>query len=148
MFWRRPARRRRRRVVTAMHLRFAVLAAAASARPLADAAPGGALEAAAVDPSALQGAYSTAAVDPSALQGAYSTALYGAPDAIDAETLRVVWPRLLPEAARRLIRVRCGGVRTRDAPPEYVYERHFLQRHALWARGRRRSSRVVSLSAL
>ena len=134
MFWRRPARRRRRRVITAMQLRFAVLAAAASARPLADAAPGGALEA--------------AAVDPSALQGAYSTALYGAPDAIDAETLRVVWPRLLPEAARRLIRVRCGGVRTRDAPPEYVYERHFLQRHALWARGRRRSSRVVSLSAL
>ena len=43
------------------------------------------------------------------LQGNYSTELYGAPDRVDASTIRLIWLQLLPDAVLRMI-ARLGGV--------------------------------------
>ena len=56
----------------------------------------------------------------------YANRLYGSSNAIDQTTLRIVWPDLMPPKLRASLRVDCDGART------LFYERHFLQRRALW----------------
>ena len=59
----------------------------------------------------------------------YVNRLYGSSNAVDPSRLRIVWPDLMPPKLRATLRVDCGGART---PPALFYERHFLQRRALW----------------
>ena len=56
----------------------------------------------------------------------YSHRLYGSSNAIDPTTLRIVWPDLMPPKLRASLRVDCDGGKP------LFYERHFLQRRALW----------------
>ena len=57
----------------------------------------------------------------------YGNRLYGSANAIDPSRLRVVWPDLMPPKLRAALRVECGQTRQ-----TLFYERHFLQRRALW----------------
>ena len=58
----------------------------------------------------------------------YANRLYGSSNAVDPSRLRIVWPDLMPPKLRASLRVDCG--QTRRQP--LFYERHFLQRRALW----------------
>ena len=59
----------------------------------------------------------------------YATRLYGSSsNAVDPSRLRVVWPDLMPPKLRASLRVDCGQTRRQTL----FYERHFLQRRALW----------------
>ena len=58
----------------------------------------------------------------------YANRLYGSSHAIDPTTLRIVWPDLMPPKLRKTLRVECGQPRRQAL----FYERHFLQRRALW----------------
>ena len=57
----------------------------------------------------------------------YANRLYGSSNAIDPSRLRIVWPDLMPPKLRATLRVECGQTRQ-----TLFYERHFLQRRALW----------------
>ena len=61
-----------------------------------------------------------------ASNGDYANRLYGSSHAVDPSRLRVVWPDLMPPKLRKTLRVDCDGART------LFYERHFLQRRALY----------------
>ena len=58
----------------------------------------------------------------------YANRLYGSSHAVDPSKLRVVWPDLMPPKLRASLRVECGQPRRQTL----FYERHFLQRRALW----------------
>ena len=58
----------------------------------------------------------------------YANRLYGSSNAVDPAKLRVVWPDLMPPKLRASLRVECGQPRRQTL----FYERHFLQRRALW----------------
>ena len=58
----------------------------------------------------------------------YVNRLYGSSNAVDPAKLRVVWPDLMPPKLRAGLRVECGQPRRQTL----FYERHFLQRRALW----------------
>ena len=58
----------------------------------------------------------------------YANLLYGSSNAVDPSKLRVVWPDLMPPKLRAGLRVECGQPRRQTL----FYERHFLQRRALW----------------
>ena len=58
----------------------------------------------------------------------YANRLYGSSNAIDPSRLRIVWPDLMPPKLRASLRVDCGQTRRQAL----FYERHFLQRRALW----------------
>ena len=58
----------------------------------------------------------------------YANRLYGGAASIDPAKLRVVWPDLMPPKLRAGLRVECGQPRRQTL----FYERHFLQRRALW----------------
>ena len=58
----------------------------------------------------------------------YANRLYGPSHAVDPAKLRVVWPDLMPPKLRVTLRVECGQPRRQTL----FYERHFLQRRALW----------------
>ena len=60
----------------------------------------------------------------------YVNRLYGSSkfNAVDPSKLRVVWPDLMPPKLRAGLRVECGQPRRQTL----FYERHFLQRRALW----------------
>ena len=67
------------------------------------------------------------------INGAYSTALYGAPGGLDASTMRLIWPALLPDGARASIRARCDSPIDWDEPGHSIfYMPQFLQHNALW----------------
>ena len=58
----------------------------------------------------------------------YANRLYGSSNAVDPSRLRIVWPDLMPPKLRAGLRVECGQPRRQTL----FYERHFLQRRALW----------------
>ena len=58
----------------------------------------------------------------------YANRLYGSSHAVDPARLRVVWPDLMPPKLRASLHVECGQPRRQTL----FYERHFLQRRALW----------------
>ena len=58
----------------------------------------------------------------------YANRLYGSSNAVDPARLRVVWPDLMPPKLRASLHVECGQPRRQTL----FYERHFLQRRALY----------------
>ena len=66
----------------------------------------------------------------------YAKRLYGSSNAIDPTTLRIVWPDVMPPKLRKTLRVECGQTRRQAL----FYERHFLQRRALWVSSETRRS--------
>ena len=60
----------------------------------------------------------------------YANRLYGSSNAVDPAKLRVVWPDLMPPKFLAVLRVDCGQPRRQTL----FYERHFLQRRALWVK--------------
>ena len=70
----------------------------------------------------------SAKLDAIASNNDYANRLYGSSNAVDPARLRVVWPDLMPPKLRAGLRVECGQPRRQTL----FYERHFLQRRALW----------------